>query len=83
MLINKHELLKKLEEHFGDINDIAEVIECINDCEEKDGNLTGGFTRIVVETDEENPTTIVTILDDYIDISMDGYRVRQRPRYDN
>lgn len=83
MLINKHELLKKLEEHFGDINGIAKVIACINDCEEKDGNLTGGFTRIIVETDEENPTTIVTILDDYIDISMDGYRVRQRPRYDN
>lgn len=83
MLINKHELLKRLEEHFKEINDIAGVIECINECEEKDGNLTGGFTRIIVETDEENPTTIVTILDDDIVFSSDGYRTRMRPRYDN
>lgn len=80
LLINKHELLKKLEEHFGDINDIAEVIECINECEEKEGNLTGGFTRIVVETEEKNPKTIATITEKDIEPS-EGFRVRLTPVY--
>ena len=41
-----------------------------------------GWTRIVVETDEENPVTIATITEDDIDMA-DGYRVRLRPVYSN
>lgn len=39
-----------------------------------------GWTRIVVETDEENPTPIATITEDSIEMA-DGYRVRERPDY--
>ena len=41
-----------------------------------------GWTRIIVETDEENPVTIATITEDDIDMA-DGYRVRLRPVYSN
>ena len=41
-----------------------------------------GWTRIIVETDEENPVTIATITADETDVA-DGYRVRLRPDYDN
>ena len=40
------------------------------------------WTRIIVETDEENPVTIATITADETDV-VDGYRVRFRPVYDN
>lgn len=40
-----------------------------------------GWTRIIVETDEENPTPIATITEDSIEMA-DGYRVRERPDYD-
>ena len=40
-----------------------------------------GWTRIIVETDEENPTPIATITEDNIEMA-DGYRVRERPDYD-
>lgn len=40
-----------------------------------------GWTRIIVETDEENPVTIATITADETDVA-DGYRVRERPDYD-
>lgn len=40
-----------------------------------------GWTRIVVETDEENPVAIATITADETDVA-DGYRVRERPDYD-
>lgn len=39
-----------------------------------------GWTRIIVETDEENPTPIATITEDNIEMA-DGYRVRERPDY--
>lgn len=39
-----------------------------------------GWTRIIVETDEENPTPIATITEDNIE-TADGYRVRERPDY--
>lgn len=41
-----------------------------------------GWTRIIVETDEENPVTVATITTDETDVA-DGYRVRFRPDYDN
>lgn len=40
-----------------------------------------GWTRIIVETDEENPTPIATITEDSVEMA-DGYRVRERPDYD-
>lgn len=40
-----------------------------------------GWTRIIVETYEENPVTIATITADETDVA-DGYRVRERPDYD-
>lgn len=41
-----------------------------------------GWTRIIVETDEENPVVIATITEEDIDMA-DGYRVRLRPVYSN
>lgn len=40
-----------------------------------------GYTRIVVETDEDNPKTIAEITKELI-TSADGYRVRLTPEYD-
>lgn len=40
-----------------------------------------GYTRIVVETDEDNPKTIAEITKELI-TPADGYRVRLTPKYD-
>lgn len=40
-----------------------------------------GYSRIVVETDEENPETVAVISADTID-PAEGFRVRLRPLYD-
>lgn len=37
-----------------------------------------GYTKIVVETDEENPVTIATVDADNIEVA-EGYRVRLTP----
>ena len=39
------------------------------------------ITKIVVETDEEDPKTIAVITAEYID-SAEGFRVRITPKYD-
>ena len=39
------------------------------------------YTKIVVETDEENPITIAEITSEEVNIA-DGYRVRLTPEYD-
>lgn len=39
------------------------------------------YTKIVVETDEENPVTIATITNGEI-LVAGGYRVRLTPKYD-
>ena len=39
------------------------------------------YTKIVVETDEENPTTIAEITVEAVNVE-DGYRVRLTPKYD-
>lgn len=41
----------------------------------------GDYTRVVIETDEKNPTAIATITNDGVDVA-DGYRVRLTPKYD-
>ena len=46
----------------------------------KEKTITG-YTKIVVETDEENPVTIATVDADDIEV-VDGYRVRLTPEYD-
>ncbi|MCI9181208.1 MAG: hypothetical protein HFG50_14605 [Lachnospiraceae bacterium] len=38
------------------------------------------YTKIVVETDEENPITIAEITSEEVNIA-DGYRVRLTPEY--
>lgn len=39
-----------------------------------------GYTRLIIETDEENPVPVCVI--DDLDIQpADGYRVRLRPNY--
>lgn len=48
--------------------------------EKSDGSLKG-WTRIVVETDEENPVTIATITEEEKEVAA-GYRVRLTPKYD-
>lgn len=40
-----------------------------------------GIQKVSVETDEENPVTIVEITQDEIN-TADGYRVRLTPEYD-
>ncbi len=40
-----------------------------------------GYTKIVVETDEESPATIATVNADDIEVA-EGYRVRITPEYD-
>lgn len=39
------------------------------------------YTKIIVETEEENPITIAEITRDEINVA-DGYRVRMTPKYD-
>lgn len=39
------------------------------------------YTRIIIETDEENPVTIATITSEET-IVADGYRVLLKPKYD-
>ena len=39
------------------------------------------YTKIIVETDEENPVTIATITANETDVA-NGYRVRLTPNYD-
>lgn len=39
------------------------------------------YTKIAIETDEENPTTIATVTSVNVEVA-DGYRVRLTPLYD-
>ncbi|WP_169303710.1 hypothetical protein [Thermoanaerobacter italicus] len=43
--------------------------------------LSDLYTKLVVETDEDNPETIAVITDTDV-IPADGYRVRLTPKYD-
>lgn len=43
--------------------------------------LSEDFTKMVIETDEENPVTIATVSESQIDVA-DGYRVCLTPDYD-
>lgn len=40
--------------------------------------LQGDYKRIVIETDEKNPTTLVTITNDNV-TAKEGYRIRMLP----
>lgn len=44
------------------------------------GKTLNGYTRIVVETDAENPITVAEITADTVELA-DGYRVRFTPVY--
>ncbi len=43
--------------------------------------LSGQFTKLVIETDMDNPVTIATISSGNVEVA-DGYRVRLTPKYD-
>ena len=45
------------------------------------GNDLKDYTKIIVETDSENPITIATITSLDVDVAY-GYRVRLTPKYD-
>lgn len=45
------------------------------------GNTLDDYTKIIIETDEENPTTIATVTSEDVTVA-DGYRVRLTPNYD-
>ena len=47
----------------------------------EDEKALGQYTKIVVETDEENPVTIAVIQSNSVD-TIKGYRVRLTPKYD-
>lgn len=44
-------------------------------------NILDGYSKIIVETDEENPATIAEFMPDNIN-AADGYRVRMTPTSD-
>ena len=46
-----------------------------------ESNNLKDYTKVVVETDEENPTTIATLTSEDV-VVADGYRVRLTPEYD-
>lgn len=46
-----------------------------------ENNNLKDYTKVVVETDEENPTTIAMITSEDV-LVADGYRVRLTPEYD-
>lgn len=39
------------------------------------------YTRVIIETEEENPITIAVITSEEVEVA-DGYRVRLTPKYD-
>ena len=45
-----------------------------------DENSLKEYTKIVIETDEENPVIIATVTSDNTEV-VDGYRVRITPTY--
>lgn len=51
-----------------------------NDTKTLEEGILKDITRVIVETDEENPVSIAVITDDNIQ-SANGYRVRMRPKY--
>lgn len=42
--------------------------------------LSNQFTKIVIETDEDNPVTVAEIASDLVKVEP-GYRVRMTPTY--
>ena len=40
------------------------------------------FEKIIIETDEKNPTTIATITENSVE-PVDGYRIRIKPKVEN
>ncbi|MGB4792884.1 MAG: hypothetical protein WBP35_06205 [Lactococcus chungangensis] len=40
------------------------------------------FEKIIIETDEKNPTTIATITENAVE-PVDGYRIRIKPMVEN
>ncbi len=47
----------------------------------KEDILSDNYTKIVIETDEENPITVAEITNDDVN-PANGYRVRLTPNYD-
>ena len=53
-----------------------------NDTKTLEEGILKDITRVIVETDEENPVSIAVITADNIE-SANGYRVRMRPEYND
>ncbi len=53
-----------------------------NDTKTLEDGILKDITRVIVETDEENPVPIAVITADNIE-PANGYRVRMRPKYQN
>jgi hypothetical protein len=53
-----------------------------NDTKTLEEGILKDITRVIVETDEENPVPIAVITADNIE-PANGYRVRMRPKYQN
>lgn len=53
-----------------------------NDTKTLEEGILKDITRVIVETDEENPVSIAVITADNIE-SANGYRVRMRPKYND
>ena len=53
-----------------------------NDTKTLEEGILKDITRVIVETDEENPVSIAVITAGNIE-SANGYRVRMRPEYND
>ena len=53
-----------------------------NDTKTLEEGILKDITRVIVETDEENPVSIAVIMADNIE-PANGYRVRMRPKYND
>lgn len=77
------ECLEKGSEYEGEIAEKTKALaELVSARAKMDKTETlSEYTKIVVETDEKNPTTIATVTSEDVTV-VDGYRVRLTPTYD-
>lgn len=67
---------------IAELSEIYNVpIEFLMASEEISDGTLRGWTKIVIETDEDNPVTIATITEEKKEVAA-GYRVRLTPKYD-
>ena len=75
--------VRTLKGDFFVCESVEEVLDIIMEKETTVGEgIMKGITRVIIETEGENPKTIAVITADNIEPAK-GYRVRMRPSYDD